>query len=249
VAGLQVQQLVQSGELGAGLEFRMYPRQPSASAANIFLITGIGAVTPLSQAQAVGGQTYEVTSLVQNTFSTGIYQQYASQFMKLCPSGDGSGDIGTTPCYVAFYPQDRSRFFRNYSAGLRMKFWPSWAKGGSSPGIVDATIGQNEYVTGGSMRGWVAHVGGATPLSYLPGLYIFGGMDVAVTGSNSNSSLLLLPTTSSTSPSPSTSNTINIVVPPPNRDRYVLGIGWDIAGMIEEHMKKDRATSKAAGNQ
>ncbi len=54
---------------------------------------------------------------------------------------------------------------------------------------------------------------------------------------------LLLPAPSnyplnSTTPTPtaSTANTVNIQVPQPNRDRYALGLGWDILGLVKNHV-------------
>ena len=48
------------------------------------------------------------------------------------------------------------------------------------PAIFDVTYGQNEYVTGGHMRGGVIHFGGSAPFSPIPGLYAFGAMDVGI---------------------------------------------------------------------
>jgi hypothetical protein len=237
-SNLQVQQLVQSLEMGAGLEF---PISRSQQYPYVSFIFGGGASTPLStQEVQLSNQTFQVTPELQQFYASGTYAKYLSQFQTLCPSTDSSSDAGKT-CYVAFYPQDRSRFFRNYALGVRAKFSaPTSAQQPNYfPFTFDATIGQNEYVTGGMMRGWVFHVGGATPLPYANGLFLFGGMDFGVTGHGDNPGPLLFPTTSSMTPAPDSTNTINIVVPQPNRDRYLFGIGFDIAGVLQRHLQND----------
>jgi hypothetical protein len=254
----QVQQLVQSAEVSAGLEFRLFPgplasdysTKPYKGMPSFSLIVGGGGITPLSvqQATSATASAYKVTPQVQQYFTSGSYgNQYLSSFQSLCPSsaaptGETDTSTANTVCYVAFYPQDRTRFFTDYSFGIRVKVPVIVAKGSPSffPTTLDATVGQNEYVTGGSLHNWVAHIGGASPLPYFTNLYMFGGMDMSVTGQSSKPEPLLFPApTSGMFVPPSAGNTINIVTPPPNRDRYLLGIGFDIAGMIQAHMKKD----------
>jgi len=253
----QVQQLVQSGEFGAGLEFRFSPRKldPAQTGKTAFngmpslsVIVGGGGLTPLStQQQTTSSQpAYDVTPAVQQYYTTGSYgNQYLKSFETLCPAADaptGQTDTGAS-CYVAFYPQDRARFFRNYGAGLRVKV-PIRVQSGSPtffPATFDLTIGQNDYVTGGELHNWVTHIGGAAPL-YVAGLVVFGGMDMAVTGQSIAPEPLLLPAPTSGANVPTAANTINIITPPPNRDRYLLGIGFDIAGWIQKMQQSKTAT-------
>jgi hypothetical protein len=260
LTGTQVQQLVQSGELAAGLEFRLSPwsvpaqdTTPYKEMPSISLVVGGGGITPLSvqQATSASASAYQVSPSVQQYFTSGYYgSQYLSSFQKLCPPSDSASDGGTsgTPCYVALYPQDRSRFFTQYNFGLRFKLPIQVQKGDPSffPTTLDANIGQNEYVTGGTLHNWVLHLGGESPLPYFSGLYIFGGMDMSVTGQSSTPEPLLFPAPTTGTNAAGPSNTINIVTPPPNRDRYLLGLGFDIVGVIQAHLKKDNDKAQAA---
>jgi len=256
----QVQQLVQSGEIAAGLEFRLSPwgltsdqigDKAYAGMPSLSFVVGGGGITPLSAQQSTSSPpAFQVTPAVQQYYTQGSsYAQYLKAFESLCPEADapsGETDSGSGACYVAFYPQDRARFFSDYAGGIRLKTPIQVQKGGPSyfPSTFDATIGQNEYVTGGSLRNWVLHLGGASPLPYATGFFIFGGMDMAVTGRSVPPEPLLLaaPTTGSNAAIPS--NTIDIVTPPPNRDRYLLGFGFDITGLIQQHLKNDAESGK-----
>jgi hypothetical protein len=247
VTSLQVQQLVQSGEMGAGLEIPIgHVKYPLKNPALSFIVGG-GAITPLSTQQIQqSNQTYLVSPDVQQFYTSGAYAKYLSQFQSTCPSSDTPAgttpaDAGSSACYVAFYPQDRSRFLRNYSFGFRTKVPVPDDMQPTFPFTFDTTVGQNEYVTGGMMRGWVLHIASATPLPYATGLFLFGGMDFGVTGHGDKPGPLLFPTTSATTPAPAAGNTIDIVVPQPNRDRYIFGVGVDIAGVIQRHLQADNA--------
>jgi hypothetical protein len=239
--GLQAGQIVQSGEMMAGMGFKFLPKQWNPAKPSLSFIVDGGAITPLTTQQSQqASQTYVATSDVQTFYSTGQFASNAKYFTSNpCPASSSSS-TGTVQnpvsCYIAFYSQDRARFFRNYAAGLRLKVpLPSSSINADEsrfPATFDVTVGQNELVTGGVMRGWVMHVGGVTPLAYSTGLYIFGGMDVGIIGREDSPGPLLVPTTSSSSPAPAPGNIINIALPAPNRDRYAIGIGWDILSLI-----------------
>jgi hypothetical protein len=119
------------------------------------------------------------------------------------------------------------------------------------PGLADLTVGQNEYVTGGKLRGMVLHLGGVMPVPAADGIYIFGSMDLGMNFSynQENTQLLLTPVPSS----PSTTLTylspsVNIIpVSQPNRDRYRFGFGIDIMHLIAA-VKAKASTPANAGS-
>jgi hypothetical protein len=202
------------------------------------VIASVGALTPLSASQA-NPPVYYLTQQIMNTYS-------------LSPAGCSYTAGTTPPCYVSFVPTDRTHFYRNYDAGIRVKIY-----GGDYsdpqpqyrfPGIVDLTIGQNEYVTGGRLHGSVLHTGSALPVPTVDGLYIFGSMDLGMNfkSDEGNPQLILTPASSSANLTYLSSNVNTIPVSQPNRDRYRLGFGVDIFHIISSVKAKvaNASTSK-----
>jgi hypothetical protein len=214
-------------------------------------IISLGAITPLSVSQA-NPPVYNLTSQ--------IVTNYSSYFPANCTLTPGSvstsapaccpPSASSTTCYVSFMPTDRTRFYRHYETGLRLKLYggdyDDSDKKYRFPGMADFTIGQNEYVTGGKLSHFVLHIGGVMPLPLLDGGYIFGSMDTELSkAANGGAQLILTPATS-TSTTPLTyasSSVTNIPVSQPNRDRYQIGIGLDIYHLVSSLAKKTSATT------
>jgi len=156
---------------------------------------------------------------------------------------------GNPPCYVAFIPADRERFYRNYEAGFRFRIY------GEDfdhhilrfPGIMDLTAGQDEYVTGGSLNGVVVHIGGLLPIAIpkVDGIYAFGDLDSEVNGPSGSGAQLLLQPVPSTANVTYLSNTVyDISVPQPNRDRYRFGFGIDLFHLISAKEQSSQSSGK-----
>lgn len=198
-------------------------------------VLSMGAITPLSVSQA-NPPVYNLTSQ--------IIQQYPNiTFPTTCSA--------SSPCYVAFVPTDRAHFYRYYSGGIRAKIYAGDYKDNEYrfPGMVDLSVGQNEYVTGGQMRHLVLHIGGVFPVPTADGVYIFGSMDSALTkNGKEGSQLILTPATStSTAPLSFASNSVtDIPVSQPNRDRYQIGFGIDIFHLISSFTTKSSTTGAAS---
>jgi hypothetical protein len=115
------------------------------------------------------------------------------------------------------------------------------------PSLLDLTFGQNEYVTGGSMRGFVVHVGGSTPIAHFPGVYLSGSADLVVARSQNGPNFLL-----QSAPSTVTINDASVAqlyVQQPNRDRYRVGIGLDIITVLSKlHNSSDSSSKTGASN-
>jgi len=154
------------------------------------------------------------------------------QFTTACTDTTDPKNPKPRTCYVSVYPADRLQFFRYYGGGLRFAMYapdPSHS-GYRFPGNLDLTVGQNEYVTGGSLHGMVFHIGGTIPVPGVDYAYINLGMDTSLTKSHVSSVPLLLTPGSATTIDPAT--VVNVQQPQPNRDRYTVGISFDIAHLI-----------------
>jgi hypothetical protein len=222
-----------------------YPRRTFVSTS--FLLSG-GFNSPLSASQA-NAPVFYATSQIQNAFP--------SYFPSNTPTSPCAFNTtkNTWPCYVAFIPEDRTRFYRNYEAGLRLKLYGEDFEHNMLlfPGIIDLTVGQNEYVTGGRLDGAVLHLGGVVPIPIpkVDGIFAFGAMDSEVNGPltscgkmQGNCSQLLL------SPVPSTANVTylspgvyDVTVPQPNRDRYRFGIGIDLYHLFTAKSQSSKSTN------
>jgi hypothetical protein len=212
-----------------------------------YFTVNLGAITPLSPDQA-SPSIYDLSGAIEAAYANSVN---SAIFSKSCPQTTAVADTNTqlsfspgtnetTECYVAFLSQGRDRFYRHYEAGFRLKHFAPDTKSGDEhfPAIFDAEVGQNEYVTGGEMRGLVGHFSGSTyfPSDKIHGLYLFGSMDLALTKSQNFQAVLLQ--APSSLPAITASNVAVINVPQPNRDRWRIGFSIDIAEVIKELGKK-----------
>ncbi len=145
--------------------------------------------------------------------------------------------------FIAFVPPDRNRFFRRYFAGLRLKSYYVRDDFPDEldtifPGIIDITVGQNESVTGGALRGVVFGVEGIYPLPFIKGkqrgsLYVFGSARVKLNDAKIESPVFLQPPDS---PVAVPSDKVFIQqLPPRDSDYYRLGIGVDLIRLIKRN--------------
>ncbi len=166
---------------------------------------------------------------------------------------------------AAFVNRDRSRFFRKYYGGIRLKTYfftdkasltkkenpdcPDSSKKSDCdpvydifPGTVDLAIGQDEAITGGRLRGLTFRLEAVYPLPFVKGLHIYGGLYTALARNKSTDPLILLP------PSPlldlNDAKVQIIPVDPLNRDTYRIGIGYDLL-QLPLFKKKSQAAPTA----
>ena len=233
-------QMVQGAEVQGGLAFGQGTPFGLGSGA-LWKVQGLvsgGFLTPLSPSQAQPAY-YVATQDVQN-----YYSSYASQFGTACKNSSGTAQT----CYVAFLPMGQSSFFHFYQAGLRyQKFWPASfpAQSYQFPMIMDLQLGQNDYVTGGGLKGVVFHMGGTTPIPNAPYVYFGGAFDMRVIDApKTGAPLLLIPPASGTTLTLTTSSVVPIAIPQPNRDRYQIYIGLDLAKVISLWKTSQAATTQ-----
>lgn len=228
--------------MAAGPELTIYPLHTNPYGSGkpaIAFVVGGGALTPLSPGQ-VQPQIFDVTNSTDaQNYYDGFVAKGDESVATSCTTAKGQSQH----CYIAIYPADRSRFYRHYEGGLRVKYYPAPGVGSTVlpfPAILDFTIGQNEYVSGGTLRGPVFHMSGTFPVSN--GIYAFGGMDLGLSGKSDGQLPLLTP---ATDPNAATSQyLVKVRVPPPNRDRYSLGVAIDLLDVLRKHQAQDALKSK-----
>jgi hypothetical protein len=238
-------QIVQSLEGLGGYEFRVHtfptfrgPGPATISTWNstpmmISIIADGGIITPVSSSQATPNIYIATSSLetyytkLASTSPTPVNTTNAGNITKVC-----SITTPPTECYVAQFAQDRTHFFRDYSAGVRIKryYYNNINQAYIFPAIFDITAGQSEYVTAGSLRRWVLHFGGSTPLSLLPGVTAYAYADLVLQKNTQSSGDQQFPlATASSNITISSPNVAAIYVSQPDRDRYRFGVAYDLS--------------------
>jgi hypothetical protein len=164
---------------------------------------------------------------------------------------------GTAQTDIAFAPEDRNSFLLKYMVGLRLisrEIAPNTQKCGPSSGaavggscsrdIVDITVGQDQAVTGGLLRHFVAKTDATFPIPVMTSVYFFGSAAIRFTRNKNLSPLILQPATIvAASPTPPATITIpsgtTWVLPltQPNRDFYRIGVGLDVTSILSKAFK------------
>jgi hypothetical protein len=214
---------------------------PPSTFATLSVIFGGGAISPLSVSQS-NPQVFEATPLILQTLAP---VSPAASFASAC------GQTSSSQCYVVFLPADRTHFYRSYDAGLRLKLYAKDLADNELrfPAMLNLTLGQNEYVTGGKFRSPVLHVGGTLPFPRLDSVYVFGNFDLGLTLQNgSGPQLELIPAPVTAGVTATSSSVYTISTTQPNRDRYEVGFGVDIFHLFSNHFAPNKQ-SKTQGEQ
>lgn len=209
--------------------------------ATFSVIFGGGAVTPLSASQS-GLQVFEANASLLTAFP------YTGPPSPLPPSCyPPTTPFNANSCYVVFIPQDRTHFYRSFDAGFRLKLYGADYnhKRLRFPAILDLTVGDNEYVTGGTFHGPVLHLGGSFPFPRVDYIYVFGSIDLALTGANGGGQgqqILLVPAPVTAGVSATSPTVYPIYTTQPFRDRYEFGFGVDIFHLFASKFNSDKKT-------
>ncbi len=264
-------ELVQGVDVQGGAEFLLIkPRsgirffssyRNTEARIGVALVAGLGITTPFSG-----------TSDNPTVFALAANSSLRHQFQESDPTCTPTPaipcklvDIPQSFTNIAFVNQERSRFFRKYYAGLRLKTYhfsplvenkyecdpgyhgPCEGLLNAYPGVIDLTVGQDEQITGGRLSRWLFRLDAVYPLPFVPGLHIFGSVYSAFQ-KNRLSEPLFLPATSTT---PISDPSVFIVnVPQRDRDVYRLGIGVDLLQVIKKYKevgKPNQSMSPSAG--
>lgn len=255
-------QIVQNFSTVGGIEFSLLgPRHWVSLGAEarmgLWLIAGAGFQTPLS-ATSNNAQIFSIPIPASQTLINQLQQRY--KISNLCTaSGNPPTPAGCTDA-IAFVPVERSRFYYQGFAGLRLKtYYFKYASGKTQlhglcdnrepgelcpifPGIFDISVGQNSAYTGGFLHGWLLRTEAFYPLPFYPALHLYFTSWINVTQGNNNQTPLLLNAAGSdvsvTSPGVEivTLNTLN-------RDYYRIGAGLDLVQLIRSLMASSNKAS------
>ena len=224
VSALKVKDVARVFEFMGGLEYRLtgnsallpsFDRQTKQKF-SMSLIAGAGVTTPTNPLESI--TTFKVT-----------------------PGAPGLPEAAANKEFVSFIQSDRDRFFRQYYVGLRMQtfFFNLFNMPLQRfPTQLDIAIGQNEFVTGGALRGPVVRIDGFVPLPYdrLKFINLFGTAMLRPGHATTGVPLVLQPAPEGTTvPAP---NVALIALPQPNRDYYRVGFGIDLMSLIQKMAQK-----------
>jgi hypothetical protein len=274
VAGQTTGQITQSFEFQAGAEY--YVIKPSATnfwgsgnsavKSALSLVVGGGSVTPFST--ATGTQEFALSSNLGQQFSQfpSLESTYPQLATALCsytlvpgPSSPSSfkcpSPLPTTaPTIVAFVLPNRTRFYRDYYAGLRLRFFYYTgscklqnATGNCTlsdiyPGTFDLRFGEDETVTGGHLVPLVMTLSGSFPIPGTKGgLRVFGSSYLRLYRNRNTPALILVPPTT-TLPLNSSALVVQQTTQA-DQDYYRLGIGLDLVAVISQWFNKPKPTS------
>jgi hypothetical protein len=141
--------------------------------------------------------------------------------------------VSLTDTQVAFATPDRNQFFRQYFGGFRLTTLFEETDSDKAiyhpVGTLTFTIGQNEAVSGGHLRGLVGQVEGFYPIPIdignksLSGFYVFGRAAFQLTSAAQNTPLLL----NQSATQPTEFSSITVISRASRRDLWAFGIGID----------------------
>jgi hypothetical protein len=234
-----VNRLAQTAEFVTGLEWRIAQFGHSLNGNDrderqqfaLSLFAGGGAAGPLEPADTV--QIFE-TPAAASPQRAAFEQTYSS---------------AKTTQYIGFVSPDRDRFFRQYSGGLRLTtFYVKKGQAGrpdqpylAAPALVSASLGQNEMITGGRLRGLVGRFEAFYPLVLFGDrsdragiIYLFGTAILHLGGAQQSDPFLLKPAPAGVQPYDSN---VAIVTAAANRDVYVIGVGLDLGQLLRKPSK------------
>ncbi len=188
---------------------------------SLYAIVSFGAILPLSTDRSTA--FYKIPRV-----NNGM--DIDPRFLALFPDAAGKTNI-------AFVTPDRSRFFRQYYAGLRLKTFffedDKTTPKEMFPAMLDLTFGQNEAITNRA-QGVILRFDGSMPLPIRNNefLYLFGGVQMKL-GKNVNQQIPPFFLEAATNVSLSSADTLIVPIDQSpflrsNRDIFRIGIGIDI---------------------
>jgi hypothetical protein len=212
IANLPLNQLAESGAFSSGIDLHPFRSWNAGGGTRRFgFVLGVGATAPLPPASRLN--IFAVPSSTS--------PQYAS-FIAQYPQAAGA-------TYIGFLPPDRQQFYRNWSAGFRL----TTSYNGRPAAMYTFTLGQDEQITAGNLRGAVAKFDVFYPLPVrIRGynyLYLFATADLRLARAADTTPFILAP-----APSNITGSDPSVAIVPiaSARDLYRIGVGVDGVGLI-----------------
>ena len=261
-AGLNSQnfsEITQSLELQEGIEFYLknpwqgtqFGRDQNWARSSISFMAGGGIVTPFSSVASAAEFALNPNVALQFNQNPGLAAQYPNLAQALCGYGYSGPACAkatpvTSPSTVAFVPPTRSRFYRDFYAGLRLRSFyltgdcpdPSLEKEAPNckpenifPGTFEMRFGEDETATAGHLVPLVMTFAASYPLPGTSGaLRIFGSVCLRFARNRTTQPLALLPSSSyATLDQPSV---VIQPIPAVDQDYYRLGLGVDLIPLV-----------------
>jgi hypothetical protein len=263
-------QITQSFEFQGGVEYYLVTPSKaqtwglanSWASSAVSLIVGGGALTPFNSVTTAPEFGLNSNLAQQFNQNPNLESQYPVLASALC---DGYGFVptrpvtcpavpATKPTTVAFVFPNRSRFYRSFYGGVRLRFfYLTGSCGGKSqsqsqsqsctvdntyPGTFDVRFGEDESVTSGHLVPLVMTLTGSFPIPGTKGaLRVFGSTYLRARGNVNTPALVLVPSTSFTS----LDNSLVAVQPIPRSDQdyFRLGIGVDLIALATKFVKSN----------
>jgi hypothetical protein len=218
---LKINSLAQSAEFLTGLDLRLgqflYPLWSRNS--NTKMQSAVSFILG-------GGATGSLTASNSTSYPAYTVDKTASDYARLIHAYPQAANYK----YISFIPPTRNQYDAEYFGGFKLvtRYADSNGTPGTGPPAMLAfTVGQNELVSGGELRGAVARVEAFFPLStgksgLFSSVYLFGSAQIRLHGPQNIQPYNLAPATGNT-----TSNTLYLTSPS-DRDVYSIGLGVDL---------------------
>ncbi len=237
--GTNVNEAVNSASFLIGAQYRI-PKVVRVGNIHFYtsLVAGFGGTTPINPPTSViEGFDISKKEIRQRLVN---YANQPNSAFKL-----PAGFTADTPDFdkLAFVPQERNRFFRQYFGGVRFETF--YLDNKTLPAIIDIGFGQNEGITGGRLKGGVMRFDAFFPLgiparigafSFDGAIYIYGTALMRTTKSVASGNSLILPRFDG-SISVGDPKLLLISLPQQDRDFYRIGAGVDLIQLIRNAKK------------
>jgi len=223
-------------------------------------IVGGGVSTPFSTDKT------DVTSKVNQSICDAYNTLFTCKFQTGATTPVIVAMDGTTKSFIVFVTPDRSRFFRRIYAGFRVKSYyfskdvraDCYPPTGRSeergdceapynifPGIMDVTLGQDESITSGLLRGLVFRAEASYPLSFFPGVHLYTSVYTLLRRNRPSPPFSSFLVQAPDAGSNNDASTFRFPVPPLSRDYFRIGIGVDILQVLKKFEKGGQPTTHA----
>jgi hypothetical protein len=212
IANLQVNRLAESGAFSTGVDVHPFRSWTAGGGTRrLGFVLDAGATGPFPPRSRLSLFTVPAPGS----------PQYAS-FLAAFPQAANAS-------YIGFLPPDRSLFYRSWGAGIRI----TTSYGDRASSTYTFTIGQDEQVSGGALRGAAAKFDVFYPLPVrMRGynyLYLFGTGEVRLARATNIVPFVLAPAPAGITGSEAS---VAIATMASDRDIYRIGVGLDAVGII-----------------
>jgi hypothetical protein len=256
---VKINELARFGEFRTGLDVRIsslpapFPFSGGEQRSSLSFVAYYGALgafhPPTGSTVAAGATTTNMIPVV--TIPTGAYSTdpnrspQAVAFAKRYPANKFPSLALPGAKYAAFTLPDRDQFYRQYGGGLRLttRFYDETHSLLAAPAMVSATVGQNELVSGGRLRGVVGRFEGFYPYRIkTPGvtIFLFGRANLKFGHATERQPIALQQATDSNGAIPINNPQVAIVGEPSRRDLYTIGFGFDFSSVLAQWLNRGK---------